>query len=290
MTAKPIVVGTDGSLEALQAVGWAAREAKLRGTSLRIVSATEILPRMTPPPRATDIETVAAVLRRNRDQALIDAADTAEDIAPGVRIETEALEGAPAYAVTDAGADALMLAVGSRGASAFAAMTVGSVGRYAAIHAHCPVVVVRDVAMAAHRQVVIGIRDPHDCDAAIGFAFEEAALRNASLVAVHAWHAPLMSGRQAPDSVLSPSPDEAYENVTRQLADQLSTWTDKYPQVEFGLDVVQGHPGRVLAGLSARADLVVLGRHAAHARPGTSRVIHAVLAHAHGPVVVIPSA
>lgn len=38
MTINPIVVGTDGSAEALRAVEWAAREASLRGTSLRIVS------------------------------------------------------------------------------------------------------------------------------------------------------------------------------------------------------------------------------------------------------------
>jgi hypothetical protein len=52
--------------------------------------------------------------------------------------------------------------------------------------------------------------------------------------------------------------------------------------------VVHGYPGRALAGLSARADLVVLGRHAAHHGPGA--VIHAVLSHAHGPVVTVPSA
>ena len=37
MAAKPIVAGTDGSEESLRAVGWAAREAALRGAPLRIV-------------------------------------------------------------------------------------------------------------------------------------------------------------------------------------------------------------------------------------------------------------
>ena len=51
-----------------------------------------------------------------------------------------------------------------------------------------------------------------------------------------------------------------------------------------------GHPGRVLADLSARADLVVLGRHDANGRlvPGPARVIHAVVSHAHGPVAIVP--
>jgi hypothetical protein len=53
---------------------------------------------------------------------------------------------------------------------------------------------------------------------------------------------------------------------------------------------MRGHPGLVLADLSARADLVVLGRHTANNRlvPGPARVIHAVVGRAHGPVVVVP--
>jgi len=48
MASKPIVAGTDGSEESLRAVGWAAREAALRGAPLRIVGTAELLPRMTP--------------------------------------------------------------------------------------------------------------------------------------------------------------------------------------------------------------------------------------------------
>jgi nucleotide-binding universal stress UspA family protein len=51
---------------------------------------------------------------------------------------------------------------------------------------------------------------------------------------------------------------------------------------------VHGHPGRALVGLSARADLVVVGRHSDHQGPGSVR--HAVLNHAHGPVAIVPSA
>ena len=48
--------------------------------------------------------------------------------------------------------------------------------------------------------------------------------------------------------------------------------------------------GRALVGLSARADLVVIGRHAKHPErqgPGSAR--NALLSHAHGPVAVVPS-
>ena len=39
MITKPLVAATDGSDESLRAVEWAAREAAVRGASLRIVSA-----------------------------------------------------------------------------------------------------------------------------------------------------------------------------------------------------------------------------------------------------------
>jgi nucleotide-binding universal stress UspA family protein len=87
-----------------------------------------------------------------------------------------------------------------------------------------------------------------------------------------------------------PHPHAVEAEAARQLARLLDQWRDKYPGVPVGQDVVQGHPGRALAGLSARADLVVIGRHAKHPDlqgPGTVR--HALLNHAHGTVAVVPS-
>jgi nucleotide-binding universal stress UspA family protein len=70
----------------------------------------------------------------------------------------------------------------------------------------------------------------------------------------------------------------------------LDEWRTKYPDVPVSQEVVHGHPGRTLVGLSARADLVVVGRHAKHpGLPGAGSVRHAVLNHAHGPVVTVPS-
>ena len=51
MATKPVIAGTDGSQESMRAVEWAAREAMLRGTSLRIVAIPVLPPRMTPQPR-----------------------------------------------------------------------------------------------------------------------------------------------------------------------------------------------------------------------------------------------
>jgi nucleotide-binding universal stress UspA family protein len=271
MSAKPIVAATDGSEESLRAVDWAAREAVLRGAPLRIVSASGLLPRMADSHDHAEYETVSNVIRDDSDHALTVATARAAEVAPDLLIDADHLQGGPAEAVTESGSGALMLVVGSRGVGAFEAMILGSVSRYAATHAASPVVVVREEINAA----------------ALTFAFEEAALRKASLMAIHAWHSPRSDISRAGIAATAPRRDVLEAEAATHLEALLDDWRDKYPDVPVSLDVVHGHPGRILSGLSARADLVVLGRHPAHHGPGA--VIHAVLNHAHGPVITVPS-
>jgi nucleotide-binding universal stress UspA family protein len=287
MSAKPIVAASDGSEESLRAVDWAAREAVLHGAPLRIVSAPGLLPRMVGSEGHSDYETISDVIRDESDHALTAATARAAKVAPDLLIDADHLAGGPAEAVTAAGSGALMLVVGSRGVGAFAAMILGSVSRYAATHASSPVVVVREEIGATHRQVGVGIGGLEGNTAALTFAFEEADLRKASLVAIHAWQTTQSDISRAGIALTAPSQSALEAEATRQLDGLLDEWRDKYPDVPVSHDVVHGHPGRILSGLSARADLVVLGRHPAHHGPGA--VIHAVLNHAHGSIVTVPS-
>jgi nucleotide-binding universal stress UspA family protein len=281
MTGKPVVAGTDGSEESLLAVEWAGREAALRQLPLLVVSALAPLPWITPDGSGAEVTEVA---RKRLERALAAATDRAAGIAPGLKADTEVVPGPPARALTALAREAALLVVGSRGAGGFAAMILGSVSRYTATHAACPVVVVREETMAVHREIVVGVRDldPPGPSAALSFAFREAALRNARLVAVHAWYWSVPASR-----LDSP---EVPDGAARQLADVLTEYQAAYPDVEVRRDVVNAHPGRLLAGASARADLVVLGRHGHPAEEGrgVSSVTHAVLSHAHGPVAVVP--
>ena len=232
-------------------------------------------------------------LRGIAARALEAAITRSEEVAPGLPLSTGLLSGPPALAVAESGSDASMLVVGARGAGGFAAMMLGSVSRYAAAWAPCPVVVVREESMAVHREIAVGIRDPQDASETLAFAFEEAALRGADLVAVHTWywfpsatHLPAGAAELRP-----PDPDLISAEAARSLAAALEGWRDKYPDVRVRQDIIHGHPARVLASYSARADLVVLGRHGhpADAGPGIGSIQHAVLNHAHGPVAVVPS-
>ena len=76
------------------------------------------------------------------------------------------------------------------------------------------------------------------------------------MLAVHAW--------------VGPEPAAAASGA--RLAELMGSWADKYPGVPVSQQVVPGHPARVLIGLSARADLVVMGRRGGHpARMGLGR-------------------
>jgi len=300
MSSKPIVVGTDGSDQALFAVEWAALESVRRELPLRIVSVPVMPPRMRTP--SASPVTVAHYLRETARQALEAGARRATELVPERTPDTELLGGAPVAALLEAAADASMLVVGAHGGSALGAMVLGSVSRYAALHSPCPIVVTREENMAAHGTVVAGVADPAHADDALAFAFEEAALRHSRLTAVHVvYQFPIEAYRPGPEITLAdgtvlfsaetggaePPHDDG---ASAELSAAVARWHEKYPEVRVRRDVVWGHPARVLADYSSRADLLVIGRHAhpeGHLR--LAAIQHPVLAHAHTPVAIIPS-
>jgi nucleotide-binding universal stress UspA family protein len=194
-----------------------------------------------------------------------------------------------------------MLVVGASGIGGYGEVGLGRVSGYLARHARCPLVVVRDDQdRPMSHEIVVGVRDADEAAAALRFAFEEAAVQGARLLAVHCWYwfPPALS--LAPEKQYATQPAAARldvldaqalsEDAAVRLAEVLSTWQDKYSGVQVGQRVVHGHPGRVLAGLTSQADLVVLARHdgCGGIRPGSGLVQSAVLNHAEGPVAVIP--
>lgn len=288
MSNRAIIAATDGSAAALQAVEWAAQEAALRQAALRIVSVVALPPRMYQQHPEGTPDTVADVLYEVHVRALADAAELTAELEPGVARSQELLSGPPAQMLVQDAADASMLVVGSRGAGTFSALVLGSVSRYTATHAGCPVVVVREESMAVRRKVVVGVGDLDRADAALGFAFEEAALRRARLLAVHAWYRiPLVTLTKAQRAALDQS--EVPRELAARLEDMLTGWRVKYPEVQVEARVTCAHPARTLVAASTSADLVVLGRRSAEDHgSGVNAVGHGVLGHAHGPVAIVP--
>ena len=138
-----IVVGIDGSAESKQALRWAAAEARLRGTTLRVVHAWAF-PYFA---SGLGIEPVldAEVIETGRRLAgeLVDG-ELAElgDGASGIQVERAVVEGAPAPVLIEAAEGADLLVVGARGRGGFSGLLLGSVSQQCAHHASCPLVIV----------------------------------------------------------------------------------------------------------------------------------------------------
>ena len=66
----------------------------------------------------------------------------ARELARGIDVRGELVEGPPASGLLEAARDADLLVVGSRGHGGFASLLLGSVSQQVSHHAPCPVVIV----------------------------------------------------------------------------------------------------------------------------------------------------
>jgi nucleotide-binding universal stress UspA family protein len=142
-----IVVGTDGSETAAEAVTQASELAKLNGARLEIVSAFEPIPqqqiRSESQAAPGDIQNEFGP-REDVNLTLENAAGTAKKA--GVEeVETHAREGDPADAILDVAEEvnADLIVVGNKGMTGARRFLLGSVPNKVSHHAPCSVIIVR---------------------------------------------------------------------------------------------------------------------------------------------------
>lgn len=249
MDAQQIVVGYDGSIEARDAVGWAAAEAERTRSSLHIVHAYQL----AWPGAEYDgpVAEMTADAQERGDRLVAEIADHVRRRGTGIHVVGTALHAAPAptlIGLGDAGAD--LLVVGNRGGGGITNLLVGSVSQQVATHAHTPVVVVRGRHDASGGQVVVGVDGSASSDAALGIAFEAARHRGTGVVAVRAYVPPAVTA--LPYSVTEASERQA-------LDASVAGWKEKYPFVKLETLLVNGRTAQVLVGASHTAQLVVVG-------------------------------
>lgn len=285
----PLVVGVDGSASAYRAVQWAAAEAARRGVPLRLVRAFSWT---TSELRGTDQaqQYRDRLLTTARDQ-VARAARIAADTRPDVETTTQVAVGTPIEVLATEARRAQLLVLGDRGLGGLTGLVLGSVAVGVAAHAACPVVIVRGDQVpggadgGARGPVVVGIDGSPLSEDALAFAFEEAALHGADLIAVHAWSATLI------DEALAPLMDWDAIAVEEDavLAERLAGWGQKYPQVAVRRRVVRDGAVRALVEVSRGARLVVVGSRGRGNAAGLflGSVSHGVLHAAHCPVVVV---
>ncbi|MGW3989211.1 universal stress protein [Streptomyces sp. NPDC004830] len=294
-----IMVGLDGSSESRAAAEWAAREAGLRGLSLRLVHVWE--PVAQPLAQAPLLGT--ETLKHWSERIPRGTAEGLRARHPGVDVSAIQLNGAPGDVLVDLARDAELLALGSRGLSGIGGFIVGSVGQAVIARTETPVVLVRSGEQAADehvmdpagipsaatgfRPVLLGLDTRSPDDTVLAFAFEEAARRGTSLRVLHAWTPPPYNIYGLSDHVSVR--DELAREYAAELTEALRPWRDKYPAVEVIEASRAGSAADQLVSSSRYASLVVVGRRTRRNRFGVhiGPVAHAVLHHAVVPVVVV---
>ncbi|MFE0257035.1 universal stress protein [Streptomyces sp. NPDC059010] len=297
MSTLPVIAAVDGSDDSLVALDWAFDTALVRKAPLRVVhvqqyaswAGPEVLPAGRPTP---DDDPVLDRVRRYLEGR------TERPV-----LEYVALEGTPGAVLFELSSIAELLVLGSRGRGGFTGLLLGSNGMAAARDAECPVVVVPKPGRPVHDgmpvepgpRVVVGLQVDSPDEAALSFAFAEAALRGARLQVVAAYPWPLHLWTAVTAQVMQPSEDQdAVEAATRTLTEGfLAPHRQRHPEVHTESYVVPGDAAGHLVAASKDADLVVVGRHRrrllAPARMMGS-VTHAVLLHAASPIAVVPPA
>jgi nucleotide-binding universal stress UspA family protein len=273
-TTYGIVAGYDGSPGAGQALRWAAREASARGTKLTVSLAWT--PDHLELPTESDLCDLA---RQHGREILARGLPYAESVlGPGL-VRADLAAGPAARVLCERSRNADMVVTGSHGHGELPGWRLGSVPWQVAGHASGRVVVVRGAWRPANHSpgpVVVGADGSAAGQAAITFAFEEAALRDVPLVAVCA---------------LTDAPGRL--GGSRQLEEDfdymVAVEAKEHPEVSVVRQVLAGAPRAALLTASAHAQLLVVG---ARGRGGLEQmclgsIAQAVLQYAPCPVGVV---
>ncbi|MBQ1075977.1 universal stress protein [Micromonospora sp. C31] len=280
-----VVVGVDGSESALRAVRLAAVEAARRHRPLRIVHGF-IWPLLHVPVDTPAGGPPGAGLRHQAEQVVTAATDEAEATVPGLRISGEIIDGEAAAVLIGESPAAAMIVLGDRGLGGFSALVVGSVAVQVVAHADCPVLVARGTDRPG--PVIVGMDGSETARLAAEFAIDEASVRGAPLVALHAYRYPTSTG---PGDMrpLVYDDTELRSEEDRVVAETLAGLTQRWPDVPVTRETARGRPTTVLAEASRRAQLLVVGRQGRGELTGLllGSVSQSLLHHADCPVAVV---
>ncbi|HET8682970.1 MAG TPA: universal stress protein [Micromonosporaceae bacterium] len=264
-----VVAGVDGWPGSRAAVELAAGEAALRRMPLVLV--------------ATGATPAKAGTRR-QDPVLAEAVRHACTGWPGLAVAAIAARGEPARSLIRESCGAALVVVGPPAGAQPHCPVCAEV----ATHAWCPTLVVPPAARGpVEGPVLLGLTMSEPDDPTIAFAFEEASLRGARLIAVHVWST-------VPGTALHGINPFAYNlyqarsAADRLVADALVEWSQKFPEVDVErMPLYDGDPAQTLLDASARAGLVVVGAAARTGSPLLGPVPRTMIQQAACPVAVV---
>ena len=290
---QTIVVGVDGSPGATAAVTWAAKLASVRHLELKLVHGVQVaalyygggLP-------GAGAGALYDAIQADGERVLADAGKLARSLDADLVVTIEMRNDPPVVLLLDESRRARMVVIGRTGAGGFADMLVGSTAATVVSHAHSPVAVIRGREGSTHipdtGPVVVGVDGSPNSEQAIAIAFEEASLRRAPLVAVHAWSDVTYEDFYGTVRVM-PQWESLKENEERLLAQRLAGWQEKYPDVEVLRELRRDRPRHALLDATKNAQLVVVGSRGRGGFTGAllGSTSQALVQHAECPVLVV---
>jgi nucleotide-binding universal stress UspA family protein len=137
-----IIVGVDGSGHSQRALKFAMKEAVIRHMPLTVLTVHEAVRGYYSGAAIYPDDPIRTEEARSAAQAETDKVLAGLDGPHPESVTVKAVHGFPVEELINAGRDADMLVVGSRGAGGFTRLMMGSTADQVSRHAHCPVLIV----------------------------------------------------------------------------------------------------------------------------------------------------
>nr|WSY50437.1 universal stress protein [Streptomyces sp. NBC_00886] len=293
-----VLVGVDGSDEAVRALDRAAEEARVRRTPLEILHGWPWARHDVPTAQPGKVDVRCLI---DRAQSVLEfAAGRVHERVPGLDVVTTLSPEPTASELVRRGEGAALTVVGNRGPGRATGLLARSVSLRVAAHCGSPLLVVRgesEQGKPAEDTVLVGVAFDTDAGAA-RFAFEEAHQLGARVRVLRMCSVPELSGDPGapPAGRLGSEPksliriQESEDAVPHTV---VAAMRERFPEVGVRIDTVWRDAAHALVDATRAADTVVItAHHHGGQRPGRQLgpVEHALLHHAHCPVALVPVA
>lgn len=286
-TERPrILVGVDGSDDAMRAVRYAFGTAKRTGDDIWLVHAVDdgVLT------SGWGVVYDPTILSSVGEEALAVAKQFLLDKGfPEERIHAEVLMGHPTAVLADLSERAVLCMVGRRASGGLDRMFVGSTSLSLGGSAHCPVIVISAAstpeATGQHKRIAVAVTTPDKAKHQVEWALREARARECALVVAHVV-APAPTGLLA---AFKPAPTpESAQRARGELESMLGELRHDYPDVPVEGEILVGVPMEELVDQTGTVDLLVVGVHP-HPVSGVSYSgpLRGILAHALCPICLV---
>lgn len=288
---KRIIVGVDGSAPSIQALRWAAFEARRRNADILAVSCYSVpvygSPEgaVYPTPEDTDMFKSSAVA------VVTHATQIVAEIDPKLNVEACTAMSPAAVAIADAARPGDEIVVGATGHTGLVDGLLGSVALAVVHRAHVPVIVVPASPAVevgeSMKKVIVGVDGSPSSLHALEWAYNEALVAEGELTAVHGWIYPYDGPRTSVSEPRTQMQLDAMEEIKASLESLGTRLTGGAVHVHARL--LEQSPAEALLEEGKDADLIVVGSRGRGAFRAAllGSVSRTVVQHAPCPVAVI---